>query len=265
MLEGLKVSALDKSKVVGAGSFSTIYQGKYKGNKCAIKVFNSGVVRKDIERELQLASIVQHHPNVVLVHGLWYGNAANPLPDEQPALVMELCSTNLFKYLTEKRDKGDMIFFSMNSKLEILRDVAAGMIYLHSVQIVHGDLTAVNILLNIMGSEVVAKVADFGQERVLDPDTLCHVTSKPGKKNIMPPEVISVPDGSQYQMKLTKAVDVFSYGCLIPHVASCVYPEPHTDPQRRFVHTKSPIASQLSLYVLIHWLALCAHSGVYLL
>ena len=221
-----------KPTVVGAGSFATVYQGKYKGNKCAIKVFSSGVVRKDIEKESQLASIVQHHPNVVLVHGLWLGSRAYPLPDDQPALVMELCSTSLRKYLTERKHKNELVLFTLHSKLEVLRDVAAGMIYLHSKQIVHGDLTAVNILLNIKGSEVVvAKVADFGQARVLDPDTLRHITSKPGRDDIMPPEVRE----SQGPVELTTAVDVFSFGCLIPHVASCVYPEPRQDPLGRFV------------------------------
>ena len=222
---------------MGAGSFSTVYQGKYKGDKCAIRVFNRGVVRKDIEKDSQLASIIQHHPNVVLVHGLWYGNPMNQLPDDQPALVMELCSTNLWKYLKEKKDRKELTLFSLHSKLEILRDVAAGMIYLHSVQIVHGNLAAVNILLNIKGSEVVAKVADFGLAMVLDPGTFSHITSRLGRNDIMPPEVRD----SQGPVELTTAVDVFSFGCLIPHVASCVYPKPPPDPLGRFVLTKSTI------------------------
>ena len=224
--------------MVGAGSFATVYEGKYKGDICAIKVFNSGVVRKDIERESQLASIVQHHPNVVLVHGLWCGSPAYQVPDDQPALVMELCTTSLWKYLKDKMDKNEAALFKLHSKLEILRDVAAGMIHLHSEQIVHGDLAANNILLNIKGSEVVAKVADFGQARILDQDTLLHLMSQRKRRDIMPPEV----KDSQDQVELTKAVDVFSFGCLIPHVASCVYPEMHPEPQSRLMHMKSTIA-----------------------
>ena len=256
MLEGGKVS-FDSKKVVGRGSFATVYQGKYKGNKCTIKVFNSGVVQKDIEKESQLASIVQHHPNVVLVHGLWYGNPANELPNDQPALVMELCSTNLWKYLKEKTFKGEVSAFKLVAKLEILRDVTAGMIYLHGVQIVHGDLTAVNILLNIKGSEVVvAKVADFGQARLLNPDTLCHVTSKPRKRDHMPPEVI----GSHGQVELTKAVDIFSFGCLIPHVATCAYPEPRPGPLGRFVHMES--TRTLKSHMLFPMCTYCFHQFV---
>ena len=222
-----------------------MYQGKYKGDKCAIKVFNSGVVRKDIEKESQLASIIQHHPNVVLVHGLWCGSPAYQVPDDQPALVMELCSTNLWKYLKDKKDKNEIALFKLHSKLEILRDVAAGMIYLHNVQIVHGDLKAINILLNIKGSEVVvAKVADFGQARILDQDTFRHITAKPRRNDIMPPEVRQ----SRGEVELTTAVDVFSFGCLIPHVASCVYPEPRPDPLGTFGHIHY-IHCDLSLYM----------------
>ena len=234
LLEGSKVTFDGKKRTVGGGSFGTVYLGKYKGDKCAIKVFNSGVVQKNIEKELQLASIVQHHPNVVLVHGLWFGNPANQLPNDQPALVMELCSTNLWKYLNDKKEKGDKVLFSLNAKLETLNDVAAGMIYLHSEQIVHGDLAAINILLNIKDTEVVAKIADFGQARILNADTLRHVTATHRKNDYMPPEV----KDSQGSVELTKAVDVFSFGCLIPHVASCVYPEPRPDPLRRFGHTE---------------------------
>lgn len=203
------------------GSFATIYQGKYKGKPCTIKVFRSGLVRREIERELEPSLIIQHHPNIVLVHGLWYGNAANQLADNQPALVMELCNISLSKYLKDKTLRAEVASFKLASKLEILRDVAAGMIYLHSVPIVHGDLTARNVLLSVNGQEVVAKVAEFGLTCILDPDALQHITATQGKIN-MPPEV----NECQGQVELTREVDVFSFGCLIPHVVSCVYPTP---------------------------------------
>ena len=222
-LEVTKVTANFKS-TVWDDSFATVYQGTYKDKECALKVFNIGVVQnlKDIE-ESRLASIIQHHPNVVLVHGLWYRNL---LPGNQPALVMELCNTNLQKYLEEKIDRGEDELFEKATKVEILRDVAAGMIYLHSEQIVHGNLSASNVLLNVNGSEVVAKVAGFGQSKLLNPQTVNPNTATHGRSNIMPPEVIH----GQYQVELTKAVDVFSFGCLIPHVAYCHYPEPRSDP-----------------------------------
>ena len=220
VLEASKVSFTSKN-AIGSGSFGTVYRGKYKGKNCAIKVFNSGLVRKKIRSE-EAFSITQHHQNVILVFGMWYGNAAAQLSNNQPALVMELCDTSLSKYLKEKSDRGDVSLFRLHSKLEILRDVAAGMIYLHSVQIFHGNLTAINILLKVNGDELIAKVADFSLECILDPDTIHLITATRRKSDFMPPEMKVSSDRAE----LTGAVDVFSFGCLIPHVASCVYPAP---------------------------------------
>lgn len=212
---------LGLGEVVGRGLLATVYQGMYKENQCAFKVFESEAVQNfDYEADPQLASIIQHHPNVVLVHGLWYGGPENILPRNVPALVMELCSTNLQAYLEEKVKKGVDGSFETATKSEILRDVAAGMIYLHSEQIVHGKLSVTNVLLNISESEVVAKVTDFGRSRLVDPQILRLHTGTHEMSNIMPPEV----KDSQGSMELTKAVDVFSFGCLILYVAYCHHP-----------------------------------------
>ena len=208
----------NRTKVVGRGLLATVYHGMYKENQCAVKVFeNEGVQNFDFETNLQLGSIIQHHPNVVLVHGLWYGGPENILPRNVPALVMELCSTNLQAYLKEKVKRGNNEFFDTAAKSGILKDVAAGMMYLHSEEIMHGNLSASNVLLNISESEVVAKVADFGQSRLVDPQILRLHTGTHEMSDIMPPEVKE----SQGPVKLTKAVDVFSFGCLIPYVAYC--------------------------------------------
>ena len=189
----------------------------YKENECAVKVFNNGAVQdlKYFQWESQLASII--HPNVVLVHGLWYGNAENVLT----SLVMELCSTNLQAYLQEKVDRGEDESLEMATKSEILRDIAAGMIYLHSEEIVHGNLTANNVLLNINGFEMVAKVTDFGYLRLANPQLFHHNTAMHGRSDIMPSKV----KDSQGQVELTKADDVYSFGYLIAHVACCHCPK----------------------------------------
>ena len=51
------------------------------------------------------------------------------------------------------------------------REIAAGMAYLHGMDILHGDLTAGNILLSSADAAdargFTAKVADFGLSRVM--------------------------------------------------------------------------------------------------
>ena len=196
------------------------------GKPCAVKVFNTGVVKGDIAREAEVTSLIQHHENIVQVYGLWYGESedGNTFPDGQPALVMELCSTNLKSYLDGKK-KNPRDTHSLKDKLTILYQITLAMIYLHCQHIVHGDLSAANILLQISGQQpsqlLTAKVGDFGQARVLNPKTLKHLTKDHGKDDIMPPEVLKGDI-----VTLTIEVDVFSFGCLVPYVATCVYPKP---------------------------------------
>ena len=225
VLEPSHVSVDYKSQL-GLGSFGRVYKGSYMGKPCAVKVFNTGVVKGDIAREAEVTSLIQLHENIVQVYGLWYGESedGSSFPDGQPALVMELCSTNLKSYLDgKKKNPGDA--YTIKDKLTILYQVTSAMIYLHSQHIVHGNLSAANILLQIDGQRssqvLTAKVGGFGQARVLNPKTLKHLTKDHGKDDIMPPEVLKGEI-----ITLTIAVDVFSFGCLVPYVATCVYPKP---------------------------------------
>ena len=206
------------------------------GEKCAVKVFNSGIVQKEALQRLDIVSIIQHHPNVVLVHGLWYGSLANSLPNNDPALVMELCSNSLDTYLTEKVNKGEVSVFRLVEKLDILSAVTSGMMYLHSKRIVHGDLSAKNILLTFTGRyadiEILAKVAGVHEMKLFTPDTVLRLEASVQRSSIMPPEV---KDGGE-DVEPTESIDLFSFGCLIAHVASCVFPVPSTEGVWMYVH-----------------------------
>ena len=196
---------------------------------CAVKVFNSGVVQKEALPKRDIASIIQHHPNVVLVHGLWYGSLANSLPNNDPALVMELCSISLDAYLMEKVNKSEVSVFRLVEKLDILSGVTLGMIYLHSKRIVHGSLSAKRVLLNFTGPstdrKILAKVAGVHEMKLFTPDTVLRLEASVQRNSIMPPEV----KDARKDVELTEPVDLFLFGCLIPHVASCDYPVPNTE------------------------------------
>ena len=63
--------------------------------------------------------------------------------------------------------------------LRVLLDVAAGLDYLHSIGVVHGDLKAANVLLKGSARDargVTCKITDFGLSRVLDMDAT-HVST----------------------------------------------------------------------------------------
>ena len=235
VLEASKVSA-DFKKVITEGSLGTIYIGEFMGEKCAVKVFKSEVVHKEALQKHDIAEIIQHHPNVVLVHGLWYGNPANSLPNKDPALVMELYNVSLDAYLKERVDRGEVAVFQLEKKLDILSGVTSGMIYLHSKRIVHGSLSAKKVLLTFTGSsterKILAKVAGVHEMKLFTPDTVLQLQTSVQRSSIMPPEI---KDRGE-DVEITEPVDLFSFGCLTAHVASCVFPVPSTEGMWMYMH-----------------------------
>lgn len=92
--------------------------------------------------------------------------------------------------------------------LQTLQEIAAAMSYLHSQNILHGDLTGGNVLLTSCDKDArcfTAKVVDFGLSRVLS--TECHRTRTMGCAEYMPPELIK-------EGILTKMADVYAFGVI---------------------------------------------------
>ncbi|KAF7329029.1 RBR-type E3 ubiquitin transferase [Mycena venus] len=90
-----------------------------------------------------------------------------------------------------------------------LYEIAQGLQYLHSRNIVHGDLRGANILINDDGS---ACLADFGLSRFSDATSLMS-TNRGGSLYWMAPELID-PGRFGYQFTRTPATDVYAFGCV---------------------------------------------------
>ena len=142
-----------------------------------------------------------HHPNIVQCKGVSL-QVDQPLP----VLLMEQLMSSLHAYLLHP-DNSDI---SVKKKVSMLCDTASGLDYLHShtPAAIHRDLTANNVLLD---SELRAKIADFGNSRIMDLDPNCTpqtLTSLPGTLEYMPPEAQG--GRAEYDPSL----DVFSFGHL---------------------------------------------------
>jgi serine/threonine protein kinase len=94
--------------------------------------------------------------------------------------------------------------------LKLAGDVARGMLHIHSMQIVHGDLKALNILVT-GESSLTAKVADFGLSVRMEHDQT-HVSGMhAGTLTHMAPEILM-------SGHLSKAADVYAFGILMYEV-----------------------------------------------
>lgn len=104
--------------------------------------------------------------------------------------------------------------------LECAMEIAVAGTYLHSRGIIHGDLTANNVLLqNARCSKgFTCKVCDFGLARILDTDQHYIKTKSMGTITYMPPELFCASDGGE--PFLTQKVDVYAFGILLAQLLS---------------------------------------------
>ncbi|KAG2140930.1 kinase-like domain-containing protein [Suillus bovinus] len=108
-------------------------------------------------------------------------------------------------------------------KWELVWQVAAGVSYLHQhgEGIVHGDLTATNVLVDKSGR---LRLADFGLSMILaEAGNATFASCHPGNVRWMPPEALrdgDEDDDEAKDEKPTKAWDVYSYGCVVFQIFS---------------------------------------------
>ena len=190
---------------LGSGSYGRVIELSAAGEILAGKVLEASymcqqTLTNKMFRELGLLIRV-HHANIVEYKGVCFLES-----EAMPVLVMERLRSSLHAYILEPAN----LNITLERKLSILRDIASGLIYLHTLKpaIIHRDLTAKNILLN---SEQRAKISDFGNAQLmnLDPEASPRIfTSSPGTPDYMPPEAYG--DSA----KCGPSLDVFSFGHL---------------------------------------------------
>lgn len=205
----------------GTGSYGYVEIVLVAGTRCAAKLPHQIFEQYALEwkkspldyfrAECTLMSKLRH-PHIVQFLGLCY-------PERQqaklPALVMELLMTDLHEYL-----ETESLPVALSNKHSILLGVSKGLLYLHSMDVVHRDLTARNVLLS---DSLMPKIADLGMARLLDLQAgkmAATMTKGPGNTNYMPPEAKD-DDHARYG----KPIDCFSMGHLILFTVTQQFPK----------------------------------------
>merc|ERR1711977_259092 len=148
-------------------------------------------LKKDFESEIRLLMKLRH-PNIVTIMGVSKDGEANDY-----VLVMERMSRgSLIDCLTNPTSHMDH-----ETMLGIMRDIAAGMAYLHNLKpaVMHNDLRDANILID---DSFAAKISDFGlsgRRRFINSSSRWPWTA---------PEIFG---GSSHSVK----TDVYSFGVLL--------------------------------------------------
>ena len=140
------------------------------------------------------------HPRIVQFLGLCFFDDS-----PYPMLVMEKVSFSLETVLEMQKN----IAFPLI--LQILQDIAEGLIYLHSQRppVIHRDLTARNVLIDQRSFR--AKISDLGNFRLCLADHMRFtqtLTQAPGTLSYMSPEALV------YKQNYDTKLDMFSFGHL---------------------------------------------------
>lgn len=193
----LEHSDMEKQRKEGKGASAAVYRGidKRTGAEVAIKQLHaenlSGGHLLSFQREIVVLATVAH-PTVVKFIGA---------TDSTPFyIVTEWMGGGTLYDELHTLNKLDM------TKMTICAfDIARGMNFLHSRNIVHRDLKSLNVLLNDQG---VAKICDFGFSRSYSSEDQL-MTGNVGTPHWMAPEMLE--GKNQYDEK----IDVYAYGIVL--------------------------------------------------
>ncbi|OQR97878.1 ser/thr kinase [Achlya hypogyna] len=159
-LREIKIEDVKLEKCIGVGSSCKVYKAIWRGTEVAIKKFtsqNAETVHKEFKHEVNMMTHLGCHPCIVLLLAV----CTTPR-----SIVFEYLPFSLFEQINGSQDTTKKIPPFPNTwqkRLQMIMDVARGLQFLHSFNIVHRDLKSLNLLITDEGR---VKLADFGIAKV---------------------------------------------------------------------------------------------------
>jgi serine/threonine protein kinase len=220
----------DEDFPAARGGFGEIWKCTYHINHSSVKVAvkalqvyvddQLGAAKmkkiKRIKRELVICANL-NHPNILPVFGYTYG--FGPFI----AIVSPWAENgNLTVYL-----ESDGAALTLVRRFQLLRDIIAGLQYLHANNVIHGDFTGPNVLIHGDGT---ACVADFGlslmYSEFIGASQASWTSTLKGNMRWMAPELLRErEDGSQ--ARPSEQSDMYSFGGIMLQVLTNKVPYYH--------------------------------------
>ncbi|KAJ7224800.1 kinase-like domain-containing protein [Mycena rebaudengoi] len=182
------VSGRDHDATFGGG-FGDIYRASYGGKTVALKHMRTFHRGSELRR-------IRLNPYILPMLGIDRESFPSSL-----CMVSPWMENGTVLNCLEEHGRQDVDKF--------LWEVAQGLEYLHSCNIVHGDLRGANILIN---QDWSACLADFGLTSFTD-ITAATTSHRAGTVRWMAPELIA-PDHFGIQFRRTTASDVYAFACV---------------------------------------------------
>ncbi|XP_045465300.1 raf homolog serine/threonine-protein kinase Raf [Harmonia axyridis] len=196
---------------VGSGSFGTVYKAHWHG-PVAVKTLNVKIpTLAQLQAFKNEVAVLRktRHVNILL----FMGCVSKP----QLAIVTQWCeSSSLYKHLHVLETK-----FPLFTLIEIGRQTAQGMDYLHAKNIIHRDLKSNNIFLH---EDLTVKIGDFGLATAKTRWAGSQQFHQPtGSILWMAPEVIRMQEDNPYSFQS----DVYAFGIVMFEMLALQLPYSH--------------------------------------
>ncbi|XP_065359321.1 serine/threonine-protein kinase PLK4 [Calliphora vicina] len=196
---GESINEYEVMNLLGKGGFASVYKARCLKTQqlVAIKMIDKKLIQgaamaNRVRQEVEIHSRLKH-PSVLELYTFFQDV-------NYVYLVLELAQNGeLQRYMKQVMRRA----MSEPEAASILRQVVAGLLYLHSHQIMHRDISLSNLLLS---EDMHIKIADFGLATQLKRPDERHVTMC-GTPNYISPEVVS-------RASHGLPADVWGLGCM---------------------------------------------------
>ncbi|KAL6068593.1 Integrin [Balamuthia mandrillaris] len=207
---------------VASGAFGVVYKGKWKGKECAVKVCSAIIVDAEMRQEFIKEAEMMHQLGGKKHHCTTLFGVMRK--GKRMCLITEWAEhgSAYDLLINPKTKRVDLPWLAV---VKIARDAARGLRYLHSLNVVHRDIAARNILVC---QNYKAVVGDFGMSRVLE--KMYQTTkSNVGAIKWMAPEAFK-------NYEYSKETDSFSFGVFLWEL--CTRQKPWDDKDANYVAHK---------------------------
>jgi Leucine-rich repeat (LRR) protein/tRNA A-37 threonylcarbamoyl transferase component Bud32 len=189
-----------EGNAIGEGAFASVYKARYREQQVAfksLKMQELGLQFNDeFEQEVRMMMNLRHKSIVQFI-------GASRVQGKLAILTEFMPQGNLSSLLASQR-------LELELKLKIIKDIADGLLFLHSNNILHRDIKAENVLVVSTSTDAIinVKVADFGTARSVNDQFTTGYTKGIGTPSYMAVEILR---NEHYG----RSADIYSFGVLM--------------------------------------------------